>query len=133
LYDELNSSHLCIHGASRQALAIAYIQVNNAVEFISSVKNSERMSEGLAPRVSKHRQPADTQRVLDKVAQVPRRTAKGDNGYDAIGITVLDFRNDGGSISIVQQPPAPQPGSNFHYGSMIVRMANEYDATFAHI
>lgn len=133
LYDELNSSHLAIHGASSQALAIAYVQVNNSSEFLSSVSNSERISEGLPPRRSVHRQPADTMRVLAKVAQIPRRSGKSGNGFDAIGVTVLDFRNDGGPVGLVTARPAPQPGSNFHYDGMIVRMANEYDATFAHI
>lgn len=133
LYDELNSSHLAIHGASSQALAIAYVHINNANEFLSSVINSERISEGLPPRLSRHRQPADTLRVLAKIAQMPRRSGKSGNGFDAIGVTVLDFRNDGGPVDVVTAEPAPQPGSNYHYDGMIVRMANEYDATFAHI
>jgi hypothetical protein len=133
LYDELNSSHLAIHGASSQALAIAYVHINNASEFLSSVINSERISEGLPPKMSLHRQPADTLRVLGKVAQMPRRSGKSGNGFDAIGVTVLDFCNDGGPVEVVTGEPAPQPGSNFHYDGMIVRMANEYDATFAHI
>ena len=133
LYDELNSSHLAIHGASSQALAIAYVQVNSSREFLSSVINSERLSEGLPPKMTKHRQPTDTVRVLDKVAQMPRRSGKNGNGFDAIGVTVLDFVNDGGSVDLVSGPPAPQPGTNFHYDGMIVRMANEYDATFSHI
>lgn len=134
LYDELNSSHLAIHGASAQALAIAYLQINNAATFYSSVRNSERMAAGQAPVATQHRQPADTQRVLDKVDQMPRRAGRNGNGFDAIGITVLDFANDFNSpVTIVNGPPAPQPGSNFNYDGMIVRMANEYDATFAHI
>jgi hypothetical protein len=133
LYDELNSSHLAIHGASSQALAIAYVQINNSAAFLSSVINSERISEGLPAKLSTHRQPADTQRVLDKVAQMPRRSGKSGNGFDAIGVTVLDFVNDGGPVEVVTGDPAPQSGSNFHYDGMIVRMANEYDATFAHI
>ncbi|OIJ25234.1 hypothetical protein [Nocardioides luteus] len=133
LYDELNSSHQAIHGASSQALAIAYVQINNSAEFLSSVVNSERLSEGLPPRLTIHRQPADTMRVLEKVAQMPRRSGKSGNGFDAVGVTVLEFVNDGGPVDVLTGPPAPQPGSNFHYNGMIVRMANEYDATFAHI
>lgn len=133
LYDELNSSHLAIHGASSQALAIACVQVNNATEFISAVMNSERIAEGLPVKVSRHKQPSDTQRVLDKVAQIPRRSGRSGNGFDAIGISVFDLRNDGSPVTVVTDAPAPQPGSNFHYAGMIVRMANEYDATFAHI
>lgn len=133
LYDELNSSHLCVHGASSQALAIAYVHVNHADDFISPVINSKPMSQGQAVEVTKHRQPADTQRVLDKVAQIPRRSSKGTNGFDAIGVTVLDLRNDGSRVGLVTGNPAPKPGDNFFYDTMIVRMANEYDATFASI
>jgi hypothetical protein len=132
LYDELNSSHLCVHGASRQALAIGYVQVNAAQEFLSPVVNNRPLGQ-FPPEVTRHRQPADTQRVLRKVAEIPRRSASSESGFDGIGITVLDFRNDDGPVRIVTGPPAPQPGDSFHYGSMVVRMANEYDTTFAAI
>src|SRR3954447_21147406 len=39
LYDELNSSHLCVHGASRQALAIGYVHINSSDRFVSPVVN----------------------------------------------------------------------------------------------
>lgn len=132
LYDELNSSHLCVHGASRQALAIGYVQVNAANEFVSPVVNN-RALDGATGEVTKHRQPADTQRVLTKVAEIPRRSSSSEVGFDGIAVTVIDLRNDGGPVRIVSDPPAPAPGDSFHYGSMIVRMANEYDTTFAQI
>lgn len=132
LYDELNSSHLCVHGASRQALAIGYVQVNAADEFLSPVINSRPLG-AEPPVVTRHRQPADTERVLDKVAEIPRRSVSAETGFDGLGVTVLDLRNDGGPVSIVTGPPAPQPGDSFHYGSMVVRMANEYDTTFRNI
>lgn len=128
LYDELNSSHLCVHGASNQALAIGFVQVNYASEFVSSVMNNHLLP--AAPTVSIHRQPHDTQRVLDKVAELPRRTGTTGAGFDGIGVTVIDFKNHGGRVDIVSNPPAPQPGDAFHYDTMIVRMANEYDSRF---
>jgi len=133
LYDELNSSHLCVHGSSVQALAIAYVQVNHSATFVSPIINSKDIARGLPPEITKHRQPADTQRVLDKIAEVPRRSNNKGTGFDAIGITVLDLVNDGSPVTLVSSAPAPQQGDHFHYDSMIVRMANEYDATFAHI
>jgi len=132
LYDELNSSHLCVHGASRQALAIGYVQVNNAAEFVSPVVNSYPLNDRDAV-VTRHRQPADTERVLRKVEEIPRRSASSESGFDGIGVRVIDLRNDGGSVHIVSGPPAPQPGEPFHYGSMVVRTANEYDTTFANV
>ncbi|MGD1171084.1 hypothetical protein ACKUVQ_20975 [Mycobacterium seoulense] len=132
LYDELNSSHLCVHGASKSALAIGYVQINNSDSFISSVTNNCSLA-GNPPIWSTHRQPDDTLRVIDKVLEIPRRSRSSEVGFDGIGISVLDFKNDGGPVSIVRASPAPQPGDSFHYGSMIVRMANEYDTTFGHI
>ncbi|MGI9091524.1 MAG: hypothetical protein ACR2GG_10530 [Gemmatimonadaceae bacterium] len=133
LYDELNSSHLCVHGASRQALAIAYVQVNAASTFISPIINSVRVANGLPLEVSHHSQPADTERVLQKVAEIPRRSRHAGDGFDAIGVTVLDLPNDGSVVQLVNGAPAPRPGANFHYASMVVRMANEYDTTFVSI
>lgn len=132
LYDELNSAHLCVHGASRQALAIGYVQVNSADEFVSPILTNFALAHP-EPTVTRHRQPADTERVLRKVAEIPRRSASSEVGFDGIGITVLRFRNDGGPVAIVADPPAPAPGDTFHYGSMIVRMANEYDTVFANV
>lgn len=134
LYDELNSSHLCIHGASTQALAIGYVQVNYSEEFISpNSANTTRMKYGDNPVVSRHRQPSATQRVLDKINDLPRRSNNNSQGFDAVGVTVLNLVNDGSTVSIVDSPPAPQPGNPFDYGTMITRMAHEYDSRFSHI
>lgn len=127
LYDELNSSHLCVHGASANALAIAYVQVNAADSFISSDRNKHDLLEH-EPEVTSHRQPSDTLRVLDKVAEMPRRSSNRDNGFDAVGVTVVDFKNDGTRVEIVTGPPAPQAGRQFYYDDMIVRMATEFDS-----
>lgn len=129
LYDELNSSHLCVHGASSAALAIGYVQVNNSSSFVSSVTNNFPLA-GTEPIRSKHRQPDDTLKVIAKVKEIPRRSHSSTVGFDGIGLSVLDFANDGGPVTIVSAPPAPQQGDPFHYDSMIVRMATEYDTTF---
>lgn len=133
LYDELNSSHLCVHGASRQALAIAYVQVNHADAFVSPIINSPLRAHGLPEQITHHTQRDDTLRVLDKVAEIPRRQSTTSHGFDAMGVTVLELHNDGSPVALVDSAPAPQPGDNFHYGSMIVRMANEYDTTFSNV
>lgn len=129
LYDELNSSHLCVHGASAQALAIAYIQINAAPQFVSSVVNNFLLG-ALPTRYTVHRQPGDTERVVSKVRELPRRTRHTESGFDGVGITVLDFSNDGGPIRIVDGPPAPLPADSDHYDRMVERMATEYDTRF---
>lgn len=132
LYDELNSSHQAVHGASSQAIAIGYVQINAANEFASSVSNRYSWDDH-TPTVTSHRQPNAVLRVLEKVDKLPRRSDPMSRGFDGIGVTVLDFENLGGPVSVVTAPPAPQPGNAFHYESMIVRMANEYDSRFASI
>lgn len=106
--------------------------MNNSDSFISSVTNN--FSLAARPMIwSRHRQPDDMLRVIDKVLEIPRRSRSSEVGFDGIGISVLNFKNDGGPVTVVSAPPAPQPGDSFHYGNMIVRMANEYDTTFGHI
>lgn len=129
LYDELNSSHLCVHGASAQALAIAYVQVNAAARFVSSVTNNYPLDQ-VGVKYSTHRQPGDTERVIQKIRELPRRTRPTENGFDGIGITVLDFANDGGTVRILNDPPAPRPNESDNYSRMIERMAAEYDTRF---
>ena len=132
LYDELNSSHLCVHGASRQALAIGFVMINAAPLFLSSDKNKRDMAaEG--PVVSEQGQPTALERTLAKVAEIPRRSNNRENGFDGVGIVVVNGVNDGNPYSLVTAPPTPQPGESFHYDSMITRMANEYDTTFSSI
>lgn len=93
----------------------------------------DRILEGLEPAVTTHRQPSDSRRVLDMLEMLPRRSGNGEVGFDALGVIVVDFDNDGGPVDLVSTAPAPQPGDPFHYGSMIIRMANEYDAKFSSI
>ena len=129
LYDELNSSHLCVHGASRSALAIGYVLINSAPSFASSVTNNYSLLER-ALELNLHNQPHDTERVIRKISEIPRRSASSEVGFDGVGISIIDFRNDGGDVAIVSGAPAPAHGDPFDYGGMIVRMANEYDTTF---
>jgi len=96
------------------------------------VKNNFKLA-GATLKWSRHRQPADTLRVLAKVSEIPRRSASSEVGFDGLGVVVLDARNDGSPVTLVTDPPAPRPGDTFDYVSMITRMANEYDTTFTKI
>lgn len=131
LYDELNSSHLCVHGASKQALAVGFVMVNASDTFASSDMNKGDISQGL--NFTAEPQPRSVERVLAKVAEIPRRSNVRDNGFDGIGVVVVNGRNDGTPYTLEDGAPAPRPGEPFHYDGMIARMANEYDTTFAGI
>jgi hypothetical protein len=128
LYDELNSSHLTVHGATEQAIAVGFTMVNIAERYLSPDLNKRnRVAE---PEWSTHRQPRDATLAIEKIKQLPRRAKTGNTGYDALAIVVVDFPNDGSPVHLIEGPPAPQPGDIYHYDSMIARLSAAYATRF---
>lgn len=128
LYDELNSSHLTVHGASDQAIAVAFTMVNVADNYLSPDLNKKNRS--TEPEWSRHKQPRDAQLAVDKIKQLPRRSKVGDVGYDAVSIVVIDMANDGGPVELVADPPAPPKGDIYYYENMIARLSGIYATRF---
>jgi len=116
LYDELNSSHAVIHGASNRALAVGLAIINTASSFVSPVGVHNQ-----------HRQPADALGAIAKVEQLPRRSGDEGSGYDGLGILLVDLKNDCSPVTLASKPTVP---ANYEYERMIVRIANEYDVRF---
>lgn len=131
LYDELNSSHLTVHGAHDLAIAAAFVMVNIASRFLSPGLNKK--DRATAPVWSEHDQPKSVQITIDKVQQLPRRSQTGIVGYDALAIAIIDCVNDGSPVAIHYEPPAPQTNSSYHYGAMIERLAGIYATRFAQL
>ncbi len=132
LYDELNSSHTTVHASSDFAAASAFVMVNVAREFLSTDINKWDLADR-EPQVSVHKQPRDAQLVINKVKQIPRRVKPGEEGFDAVGIVVVDCRNDGSPFTVVSRPPAPALDDDFHYDQMVRRLGHIYDSRFANI
>ena len=131
LYDELNSSHLTVHGATDQAIAAGFTMVNIADRYLSPDLNKKNRAGD--PEWSRHQQPRDAQLAIDKIRQLPKRAKIGDTGYDALSIVVVRCRNDGSRVELVTEPPAPQPGDIYDYASMVDRLAHIYATRFQHI
>ena len=132
LHDELNSSHAAIHGASDSAIAAGFAMVNVADDFLSSDKNKFDL-ETYPRAITEHRQPKDAVRAIEKIREIPRRTRPGEDGFDALGIVVVNCRNDGSAVELIDTPPAPPPNDIFHYDAMIRRIANLYESKFSSI
>ncbi len=132
LYDELNSSHLTIHGAADQAIAIGFVMINGASSFISPDRNKFDLTVQ-PPIINPHNQPQATVVVEAKVRELPRRTRPGEEGYDALGIVVVHCRNDGSPFTVVNTPPAPPVSDLFHYDAMVRRAIHQYDFLYAGI
>jgi hypothetical protein len=128
LYDELNSSHLTVHGATDQAIAAGFVMVNVSSRYLSPDMNKQNRA--AEPIWSAHNQPRDAQLAVDKARQLPKRSKIGEVGYDALAIVVVDCANDGSDVKLVSSPPAPQPGDIYHYASMIDRLAHIYATRF---
>lgn len=127
-YDELNSSHLTVHGASDQAIAAGFAMINMSELYLSPDLNKKnRVAD---PEWSRHTQPKDAQITVDKVRQLPKRSKTGDTGYDALAIVVVDFVNDGSPVQLVTRPPAPAAGDIYNYDSMIDRLSHIYATRF---
>ena len=129
LYDELNSSHLTVHGAHDLAIAAGFIAINAAPRFLSPSRNAPFDADRLI--WNQHKQPKCIEITTEKVRQLPRRSKPGENGYDALAITVIDCVNDGSPVSLSTDEPAPQPKDTYYYGSMIDRLQGLYETRFA--
>jgi hypothetical protein len=128
LYDELNSSHLTVHGANDQAIAAGFAMVNISSRYLSPDLN--KANRATSPEWSDHDQPRDAQLAVGKIRQLPKRSKTGNTGYDALSIVVVDCVNDGSPVTLFTNPPAPQPGDIYYYASMIARLAHIYSTRF---
>ena len=99
--------------------------INAATSFVSPTK-------GGAP--NRHVQPYATEITKSKVAELPRRSATGQTGFDAVAVVVVDCKNDGSPVSLIK-PTGPRrgPRDTFHYESMILRLAQLYATRFKDI
>lgn len=128
LYDELNSSHLTVHGSSDQAIAAGFTMVNIAERYLSPDLNKRNRVQN--PEWSVHRQPRDAELAANKIRQLPKRSKPGDTGYDALAIVVVDCVNDGSPIRLVETVPSPRAGEIYHYAAMIDRLSHTYSTRF---
>lgn len=128
LYDELNSSHQTVHGATEQALAVGFAMINFATDYLSPDLNKKNRAK--EPEWSRHKQPRDGSLAIEKVEQLPRRSSPSGIGYDAFGVMGINLKNDGSPVSVYDEPPAPNEGDNYHYASMIKRLSHLYSTRF---
>jgi hypothetical protein len=129
LFDELNSSHATIHANTDGALAVGFSMVNLSPTFISPDLNKHDLSVA-ASVISVHNQPLWASRTVEKLEELPRRTGRGQEGFDAFGIVVVDMVNDGTPVEVVHGPPAPQPADVFHYDQMLRRLIHLYETNY---
>jgi hypothetical protein len=132
LFDELNSSHLAIHGSADFAIAAGFAVVNYSASFVSPDRNKIPLRNNTTV-VTKHMQPKATERTIKKLEEIPRRTHGGAEGFDALGIVVIELKNDGSPVTILTGPPAPASADVWHYDQMIRRIGSLYANKFGNV
>jgi hypothetical protein len=130
LYDELNSSHETIHASADEAIAVGFVMINAATQFLSPGRQVAHVRKA-SVKINPHKQPADAKRVVAKVHEMPRRTKMGEQGFDALSIVLIECRNDGTPVPLMTEPPAPRPGEIYDYEAMIHRLAQLYSTRFS--
>lgn len=130
LYDELNSSHLTIHGDTDPTIAAGLAMVNAAESFVSPLRNPWRIGEQ-PTIVNLHKQPKSAESVVEKIKQLPRRPAPGQRGFDAMGIIVVLCANDGSPVELMVGPPSPALSDAFHYDRFIERIDTIYSSRYS--
>lgn len=129
LYDELTSAWQCINGSAQQAIAVGFGMVNAAPEFISP-KNNKFSLKAQPPLVNREKQPSAALGAQKRIRTVRVRGLTTERGYDALGITTIEARNDGSQVTLAPVPPALASSDPLHYERMILRVAGIYDGRF---
>lgn len=120
LHAEILATGYLAKKAEPNCITVSYNLVNAATEFISP------SSEG---RINRHRQPRDARMVVDMLSTaIPRTGEIRQYGYDVVGVTVIDCRNDGSAITVVNDGPAPGTREHVHYERMIRSLCAEFRA-----
>jgi hypothetical protein len=131
LKDELTSSHQTIHGDSQHAIAAGLVLVNAAPTFVSPDRNKYSIAAHGAV-VSQHKQPEGADCVVTGLRDLQRRATVADSGFDALGVLVVNCKNDGSPIThVTRHPPAPTPADDFDYSRFVNRIAHLYATRFA--
>lgn len=122
LHAEILATGYLAKRAAPRCISVSYSLVNTADTFLSPGK-------AIANR---HKQPEDARRVVQMLSTAIPLAREGNGyGYDVIGVTTIDCKNDGSPVTLsTSNPAAPTTGDHFHYERMIRSICAEYRARF---
>ncbi len=123
LHAEILATGYLAKRAQPRCITVSYSLVNAADSFMTPSGDG---------KVNLHSQPEDAQRVVEMLgAAIPLARDRPEIGYDVVGATVVDCRNDGSRVKVVTSNPAPPRSHHLHYERMIVNLCSEYRARFS--
>lgn len=124
LYAELLAAGFVAKSASPNCITAAYSIVNAAPSFVTPSGDG---------RLNRHNQPDVTRRVLSMIRDAVPTAPSNQYGYDAVGVTVLNCRNDGSTpVTVADElEHAPKYTDRIRYEQMITKICSEFYSRFA--
>jgi hypothetical protein len=122
LHAEILATGYLAKRAAPRCITVSYSMVNAADTFVSP---------GGRGSINRHDQPEDARRVVAMLGTaLPLARDMKDFGFDVIGATVVDCRNDGSAVSVLTKAPAPSTTDHHQYERMIRSICAEYRSRF---
>ncbi len=123
LHAEILATGYLAKRAAPHCISVSYNLVNAATSF--------RTPSGDGKQTNLHNQPDDARRVVEMLATAIPQVQGGERfGYDVIGVTVIDCKNDGSPVTVVTKPPGPSTSDHVHYDRMIRSICSAYRSRF---
>jgi hypothetical protein len=124
LHAEILATGYLARQAQRQCITVSYSLVNAAADF--------RTPSSTTGKVNRHSQPSDARRVVNMIdLAIPVAAKVHEIGYDVVGVSVIDCRNDGSPVTLVDDPAmAPTTNNRLHYTRMVRNICSEFRARF---
>jgi hypothetical protein len=133
LRNELDGSREAINNCGRDVIAGGLVLVNAAKTFVSPTfrLNGEQDDPALR-EITHHVQPEDAAGSVRKLRGIQPRRNPTEDGFDALGIVVVEAPNDGSPWRLLTDPAygAPAPDEIWHYRFVVQRLAGEYRKRF---
>ncbi|HYC44840.1 MAG TPA: hypothetical protein VED01_05075 [Burkholderiales bacterium] len=125
LFAEILATGYLAKLAAPRSITVSYTVVNAAQEFITT--------SGSTP-TRQHNQPRDAQAVVEMLGTaIPTAASFPSFGYDAIGVTVVDCRNDGSAVTLLSEAPSPGVNRYYHYDRMMRTICAEFRSRFSNL
>jgi hypothetical protein len=104
--------------AAPHCISVSYSLINAATTFVSPSGKAA---------INRHNQPEDARRVVQMISDpVPAASKSNQYGYDVVGTTVVDCRNDGSPVVVLRTDPAPTSKDHTHYERMLVSLCGKF-------
>lgn len=123
LHAEILATGYLAKRAAPHCISVSYSLVNAAPTF--------KTPSGSGRHTNVHNQPDDARRVVKMLSEaLPLAADSKQIGFDAIGVTVINCRNDGSPVILEKAAPAPSTSDHVHYDRMIRSVCSAFRSRF---